>query len=89
MKNEPEYANRATPPVIYLCGRCKRGLLVFLGVGDNPIYEPSADRPHAWCYGCGYTGPGIKYVLGLSQPDDGGAPLQTDLPPLRLHTVVQ
>lgn len=83
--NEPEYANRAIPPVIYLCSRCKRGLNVFLGVGDTTVYEPTLSRPHAWCYTCSSKNVGIKYVLGVRASDEGGAPMQTDLPDVRVH----
>jgi hypothetical protein len=87
--NEPEYARRAVPPVLYLCSRCKRGLLVFLGVGDEPIYEPSIARPHAWCYTCSSKNSGIKYVLGVRGADDGGAPLQAEVSTVRADEGLQ
>jgi len=60
------------PDSLYLCGRCKRGVLVFLGTGDETVYEPSATRPHAWCYVCGARD-GIchEYVLVLRDSNEG------------------
>jgi DNA-directed RNA polymerase subunit RPC12/RpoP len=84
--NEPEYANRPTPDRLYLCGRCKRGILVFLGTGNETVFEPTANRPYAWCYVCGSKQKGIAYrrVLVLRGSSDGGE-MQSAMPNVRLH----
>jgi hypothetical protein len=47
------------PPVIYLCLRpsCRRGVVSFLGRGNETLFEPSVLRPHPWCYTCGNKDP--------------------------------
>ena len=64
----PEYAEyRMTPelpPAVELCPRCRRGVLIFLGIGDGHPFTQSGDRPDGWCYVCGFKGRGVVYRAG-------------------------
>jgi len=87
--NEPEYVGRRVPPRLYLCGRCKRGVLVFLGIGDETLYEPTKARPRAWCFVCGSKGDAkYEYMLVLRGSDEG-AVLQAGVPTVRVHERLQ
>jgi hypothetical protein len=51
------------PDTLTLCGRCRRGVLVYLGSGDQSVYQPSETRPIGWCYVCGAKGgPSVAYA---------------------------
>lgn len=84
--NEPEYVGREYPERLFICGRCKRGVLVFLGAGDSTVYRPSADRRAPWCYVCGSRQGGAEYtLLGMRIGHDAGATMQTGVPDVRIH----
>ena len=58
----PEHDVRRLPDVIEICTRCKRGIVVFLGTGDEHPYTPDpVNRPTGWCYVCGFKGRGDPY----------------------------
>lgn len=60
---------QSLPDVLYVCDRCKRGIVVFLGTGDSSVYEPHKNRPDAYCYVCNNNEPGVRYTR--IQEDDG------------------
>lgn len=59
----PEYAmRRPLPDVLHICGRCKRGIVAFLGSGDDHVYTPSPQRQTPWCFVCNADDAGIPYA---------------------------
>lgn len=64
MKAYAEYdSSVGYPSRLEICRRCRRGILVYLGMGGGTVYEQDKElRPKPYCYTCGESEKGEVYV---------------------------
>lgn len=56
------------PSEIEVCDRCRRNVLVFMGIGSTVVYIRSEDRPDPYCASCGRGTDGVRFVRVSEEP---------------------